>query len=109
MTTFFVPGIEDDARASESAYREMYRQTELEMGHRPSSRRIMGLWTRTGSVDRVTHVGGHDPLRGGTVIAIFDMGPHQPFVVWWQDGGGSGDGIRERVERTSSVVLEFDA
>ena len=36
-----------------------------------------------------------DPLRGGTVIAIFDMGPHQPFVVCRQQQPGSRDGFRE--------------
>jgi hypothetical protein len=109
MTTFFIPGIGDDVRALEGAYRDMRRQTELDMGHRPSSRRILSLWTRRGTVDCVTRVGSRDPLRGGTVIAIFDMGPREPFVVWWQQEPGSSDGVREVLGASAYSVLEFDA
>jgi hypothetical protein len=109
MTTFFIPGIAGDARAMESAYVEMRRRTELDMGHRPSSRRILSLWTRRGTVDCVTRVGTRDPLRGGIVIAIFDMGPRQPFVVWWQQEPGSGRGVSEVLGCSAYSVLEFDA
>lgn len=111
MTTFFVPGIarDGDARAPEDAYREMLRRVELEMGRRPSARRIEKLWTRRGSIDCMTEVGMPDPLRGGTVMAIFDMGLHQPFVVWWQPDGGPGDGIREVLGCKAYAVSEFDS
>lgn len=109
VTAFFVPGTAGDALASESTYEEMRRETELEMGHRPSSRRILSVWTRRGSVDCVTEVGRGDPLRGGTVIAIFDMGAHQPFVVWWQQAAGSGERIREILGCEAYSVLEFEA
>ena len=109
MTAFFIPGIAGDARASESAYGEMRRQTELAMGHRPSSRRIVSLWTRREAVDCITQVGRLDPLRGGTVIAIFDMGSHQPFVVWCQQELGSGDAVFEVLGCNAYSVLEFDA
>jgi hypothetical protein len=106
---FFIPGVADNARALEMAYGEMRRQTELDMGRRPSSRRILSLWTRRGTMDCVTRVGGRDPLRGGTVTAIFDMGPHEPFVVWWEEEPGSGDGIQEVLGCSAYSVLEFDA
>jgi hypothetical protein len=109
LTTFFIPGIADDARAVESAYDKMRLQTELDMGRRPSSRRILSLWTRRGTVDCVTRVGNRDPLRGGTVIAIFDMGPREPFVVWWQEEPGSGDGVQEVLGSSAYSVMEFDA
>ena len=109
MTAFFIPGIAGDARAIESAYGEMRRQTELDMGRRPTSRRIVSLWARRGAVDCVTEVGRRDPLLGGNVIAIFDMGPHQPFVVWWQREPGSGDSVREVLACNAYSVLEFDA
>lgn len=108
MTAFFVPGIAGDARAAESAYGEMRRRTELEMGRRPSARRIVGLWTRRGAVDCVTEVGRPDPLHGGTVIAIFDLGPHQPFVVWRQQAPGGGDAVCERLGCSAYEVFEFD-
>jgi hypothetical protein len=87
----------------------MRRRTELDMGYRPSSRRILSLWTRRGTVDCVTRVGRRDPLRGGVVIAIFDMGPRQPFVVWWQNELGSGCGVPEVLGCSAYSVLEFDA
>jgi hypothetical protein len=108
VTAFFIPGIDDDARALESAYVEMRRQTELDMGRRPSSRRILSLWTRRGAVDCITEVGTPDPLRGDTVIAIFDMGPNQPFVVWRQQVLGSGNEVQEVLGSHAYSVLEFD-
>jgi hypothetical protein len=108
MTAFFIPGIAGDAHATETAYGEMRRQTELDMGHRPSSRRIVSLWTRRGSIDCVTEVGTRDPLLDGTVIAIFDMGPHQPYVVWWQQEVGSGRGVPEVVGNSAYAVEEFE-
>ncbi|MGO9905931.1 MAG: hypothetical protein ACLPY3_09445 [Solirubrobacteraceae bacterium] len=82
---------------------------ELEMGHRPNARRILRLWTRRGSMDCITEVGRSDPLRGGTVVAIFDMGPNQPFVVWWQGENGVPDGVREILGCNAYAVLEFDS
>jgi hypothetical protein len=43
------------------------------------------------------------------VIAIFDMKPHQPFVVWWQQEPGNGDAVREVLRCNAYSVLEFDA
>ncbi len=106
MTAFFIPGVESDLRVREDAYEDMRKQVELDLGHRPTGRRIMRLWTRRGSVDCVTEVGRRDPLRGGTVIAIFDMGPHRPFVVWWlQDEQAR----LEILGPSAYAVSEFDA
>ena len=109
MSAFFIPGIVGDSRSVEDAYREMRRQIELELGHLPSARRILRLWTRRGNADCITEVGRPDPQRGGTVIAIFDMGPHQPFVIWWQLEPGGRDGVREVLAHNAYSVLEFDA
>ncbi len=108
MTAFFIPGVAGNARARANAYGAMRRQTELELGRRPSSRRIVSVWTRRGAVDCITEVGRLDPLRGGTVIAIFDMGPHEPFVVWWQQEPGRGDAVCEVLGWNAYAVLEFD-
>lgn len=109
MTALFIPGIAGDTAAVDHAYARLRRQTELEMGRRPTPRRIMSVWTRRGTADCVTEVGRHDPLRGGTVIAIFDMGWHQPFVVWWQQEPGSLDRVPEVLGPSAYSVLEFDA
>jgi hypothetical protein len=77
---FFIPT--HDGQAGERTYQQLRRQTELRMGRPPNQRRIMELWTRRGNLDCVTVVGAPDPIWGGTVTAIFDMGPHQPFIVY---------------------------
>jgi hypothetical protein len=82
MPPFFIPT--DDGPAGERAYQQLREQVELQMGRPPTRRRIMALWTRRGNVDCVTAVGAPDPVSGGIVTAIFDMGPHQPFVVYCQ-------------------------
>jgi hypothetical protein len=108
VTAFFIPGVSDEPRLLEGAYADMRRQVELDLGRPPSPRRILRLWSRQGRVDCVTEVGHADPLRGSTVIAIFDMGPHQPFVVWRQDVGGRTDGVREVLGCHAYAVSEFD-
>lgn len=109
MTAFFIPGVSGDDRSPEVVYGELRRETELELGRLPRAQRIFRLWSRRGRMDCVTEVGRPDPLRGGTVIAIFDMGPHQPFVVCREQQPGSGDGIREVLDCSAYSVLEFDA
>jgi hypothetical protein len=79
MPRFFTPM--GDGQAGERIYQDLRRQLEVQMGRLPTNRRIMELWSRRGNLDCVTAVGCPDPVRGGTVTAIFDMGPHQPFVV----------------------------
>jgi hypothetical protein len=108
VTAFFIPGVATDPRVAEGAYRDMSSLIELEMGHPPNPRRILRLWTRRGSMDCITEVGCSDPLRGGTVMAIFDMGPSQPFVIWWQPQSGRPDGLREILGCNAYAVLEFD-
>jgi hypothetical protein len=109
VTTFFIPGVGDDPTLVDCAYRDMSGVIELEMGRRPSARRIVRLWTRRGSMDCITEVGSSDPLRGGIVMAIFDMGPKQPFIVWWQPDSGRPDGVREILGCNAYAVLEFDS
>jgi len=71
-------------QTGEAAYQKLRRQTQERMGRAPSTRRIMELWTRRGNLDCITTVGAPDPVWGDIVTAIFDMGPHQPFVVYRQ-------------------------
>ena len=81
MASFFLPGV-SDASAAENAYRSMRDELAVSLGRPPSSRRIHELWTRRGRTDCVTEVGTPDPISGDTVVAIFDMGSHQPYVIW---------------------------
>ena len=109
MTTFFIPGIGDEPRAIERAYCDMRMQVALELGASPNVRRIAKLWARRGNVDCMTEVGTPDPLRGGTVMAIFDLGAHRPFVVWWRPDGGTPTGVREILAHNAYSVVEFDS
>jgi hypothetical protein len=81
VTAFFIPGLTDVGQAAEDAYLQMRDGVEADTGLRPCGRRILQLWSRRGGVDCLTEVGRPDPVTGGTVLAIFDVGPHQPFVV----------------------------
>jgi hypothetical protein len=54
-------------------------------------------------------INGDEPLRGGTVIAIFDMSSDQPFVVCRQQRHGSQDGVWEILDCRAYSMLEFDA
>jgi hypothetical protein len=108
VTGFFIPGVSGDLRVVEDAYAGMRRELEHEMGRPPTSRRIYSLWARRGGIDCVTEVGTSDPLRGGTVVAIFDMGRHQPFVVWRQRDSPNREEDRETLGANVYSVLEFD-
>jgi hypothetical protein len=107
VPSFFIPGLSGDLAAVEQAYARMRAQTEVAMGRRPNARRIARLWMRRGSTDCITEVGGRDPMRGGTVMAIFDLGMHNPFVVWWQPDG-MRESVRETLPCNAYSVLEFD-
>ena len=109
MTAFFIPGIADDQPTLEDAYRKLRKGIELDLGRPPRTDRIFRLWSRRGGVDCITEVGRRDPLRGGMVIAIFDMGPRRPFVIYRQDQPGGRDGVREILDSEAYSVLEFDA
>lgn len=110
MTAFFIPGLSGDLRVVEDAYGAMRRRIELDTGLTPSTRRILSVWTRRGAVDCVTEVGRRDPLLGGTVMAIFDLGRHQPFAVCWQPDPGTSDMAGcELLGPEVYSVLDFDA
>jgi hypothetical protein len=109
VTAFFLPGPLRDCRTTEEAYVEIRRVVELDTGLRPSSRRIAQLFSRRGGTDCLTEVGSPDPVHGDTVVAIFDLGPHQPFVVHLQSPAGAHDGIREVLSSHAYSVNEFDS
>lgn len=109
MTAFFIPGLEPGLGTIEDVYTEMRRCVELDTGIRPSGRRIMQIWSRRGGIDCLTEVGVPDPIHGGTVLAIFDLGPHQPFVVNRQDRTGPPNGISEVLSAHAYTVTEFES
>ncbi len=108
MTAFFIPGTIDPA-ATVQAYRAMRKEIERDLGRAPRERQILELWTRRGNLDCVTTVGRADPICGDTVIAIFDMGPRQPFVVYHEQGGEPRDVRFEVLSGNAYDVSEFDS
>ena len=109
MTAFFIPGLTESRRVVEDAYLAMRAAVELDLGRRPSQRRILQLWSRRGGLDCLTEVGRPDPVHGDIVMAIFDLGRQQPFVVQRQPATGVPDGIREVLDCRAYAVLEFDS
>ena len=105
MPRFFTPM--GDGPAGERDYQGLRRQVELQMGRPPAERRIRELWTRRGNLDCVTTVGSPDPVRGGTVTAIFDMGPHQPFIVYCRHSTDPGQQTSEVLGCNAYSVSEF--
>jgi hypothetical protein len=109
VTAFFIPGLAGQDRLVEDAYVELRTTVELEMGRRPTGRRIRQLSSRRGGVDCLTEVGRPDPIFGDTVVAIFDLGPHDPFVVYHRPGLDSAEPIGEVLGRHAYAVLEFES
>jgi hypothetical protein len=105
MTPFFIPV--EQGQAGEDVYQQLRRQTEREMGRAPSQRRILEVWTRRGKLDCRTRVGDPDPIWGDTVTAIFDMGSHQPFVVFRQHPGNPQQYSCEVLGCNAYAILDF--
>ena len=108
MTAFFIPGVTGNRQRIDDAYDKLRASIELELGGAPRADRIFKLWSRRGSIDCVTEVGRQDPVHGGTVIAIFDLGPHRPFVVYRQQRPGTREGVRQVLAHDAYFVSEFD-
>jgi hypothetical protein len=109
MTPFFVPGLVDKVKSTQDAYTRMRKQVEVGMGRPPREQRILELWTRRGNLDCVTTVGEPDPICGELVMAIFDMGPHQPFLVCHQNDAHPVEISYAVLGDSAYAVSEFDA
>jgi hypothetical protein len=107
VSTFFMPTAEGGA--GEVAYQRLRRQTEAQMGRAPVGRRIRELWTRRGSLDCVTTVGAPDPVCGDIVLAIFDMGSHQPFIVYRHDPADPTQPVCEVLGCSAYSISMFDS
>jgi hypothetical protein len=104
---FFIP--KEDGPAGERVYEDLRQQTETRMGRAPNRRRISEVWTRRGNRDCITTVGAPDPISGGIVIAIFDMGAHQPFISYRQDPADPHQPTFDVLGNNAYTVSEFAA
>jgi hypothetical protein len=109
VAAFFIPGVDAPAPALEDSYVQMRHEVEVDLGRCPSDRRILDLWARRGSVDCHTEVGRPDPIHGGRVLAIFDLGTHQPFVVYREVEDPAQIGVYDVLDCTAYSVLEFES
>jgi hypothetical protein len=109
MTAFFIPGLVETERVTEDTYLQMRRGVELDTGSRPNDRRIRQLLSRRAGSDCVTEVGMPDPVHGRTVMAIFDLGPHRPFVVDCEPHAGVDGAVREVLSCHAYSVMEFES
>jgi hypothetical protein len=105
VTAFFIP--DGPGQAGEDVYQRLRKETEAQMGRPPSRRRIMEVWTRRGNLDCITKVGAPDPICGDIVSAIFDMGPHQPFIVYCLQPGMTPEECSEIIASSAYSVSEF--
>ena len=71
--------------------------TALRTGHAPQAERIFKLWYRRDGVDCEAEVGKPDPICGHQVLAILDLGRHDPYLV----DCASTAGARLRVHATN--------
>ena len=63
MTAFYLPGITGETSVIEGASGEIRRQLELDVGRRPTPRRIVRLGMRRGAVDCQQEPGSGDGVR----------------------------------------------
>jgi hypothetical protein len=104
---FFTPL--GEGQTGEQRYQELREQVETDRGRAPTHRRIREIWTRRGSLDCVTTVGDPDPVSGGVVTAIFDMGPHQPYLVYRHESAEPGPLTCDVLGCSAYSVQEFAA
>ncbi|MFN8130085.1 MAG: hypothetical protein U0R70_00910 [Solirubrobacteraceae bacterium] len=78
--SFFVPGIA--AELQEREYGRLQDCAQRATGCKPAASRIRQLACRIGSLDCTLEVGQPDPTGSGDVVAILDLGRHQPYGVF---------------------------
>jgi len=79
-TAFFLPGF--DARRQEREYGRLQACAHRATGSKPTESRIHLLACRLGGRDCTIEVGQLDPVDGAEVVAILDLGRHQPYGIF---------------------------
>jgi|SwirhisoilCB2_FD_contig_81_5117963_length_751_multi_4_in_0_out_0_1 hypothetical protein len=79
ITTFFIPEL--NGANEEEVYAAIRSAAALRTGHAPQAERIFKLWYRRDGVDCEAEVGKPDPICGHQVLAILDLGRHDPYLV----------------------------
>jgi hypothetical protein len=104
VTSFFVAGLESDAKRAEEAYSKLRERSLIAAGCPARSRRIFKLSCRFDGQDREIEVGRPLSKGGDIVLAILDHGRFEAFCVH-TDGGG--ESMPARVNHPVYSVTEF--
>jgi hypothetical protein len=88
MPTFFIPELDAGGPSEEVTYDAIRQAARAETGHDPLDDRIFRLWWRRDGRDCEVEVGKPDPVSGQTVLAILDLGRHDPYLVTFSAPGG---------------------
>jgi hypothetical protein len=76
-------------------------------GHEPQAGRIFKLSYRRDGVDCEAQVGEPDPICGHQVLAILDLGRHDPYLVDCASVGGAR--VQVIVKKPVYAATEFTA
>jgi hypothetical protein len=105
MPAFFIPERCLDGASEEDVYTAIRRSAVARTGHEPEGCRIFKLWSRRGGIDCEAEVGKPDPVGGHTVVAILDLGRHDPYLI--ECRSASGMPAQLIVEKPVYSVTEF--
>jgi hypothetical protein len=106
VPAFFIPGCVAGI-AAEEAYAQIVAGAEAGTGHPPRALRIFSLSFRHHGVDLEVEVGGPDPVQGGMVLAILDLGRQSPYLIHCRSTEGSAEQVL--VRKPVYSVAEFAA
>ena len=107
MTAFFIPELDPDGPSEADVYAAIRLSARAHTGHDPQSERIFKLWSRRGGLDCEAEVGRPDPVCGETVLAILDLGRHEPYLI--QCGSPGDRGRQVLVRKPVYSTTEFAA
>jgi hypothetical protein len=90
---------------AEGAYRRIVAAAAADTGHAPRAVRIFRLSFRCGGADLEAEVGKPDPIQGGTVLAILDLGRESPYMIHCDSTGDFSDHML--VQKPVYAMTEF--
>lgn len=92
---------------TEGVYAGLVAAAAADTGQAPRPVRIFSLSFRHRGTDLEAEVGMPDPVRGSTVLAIFDLGRESPYMLQCRSTGGVPEQIL--VRKPVYSVTEFAA
>jgi hypothetical protein len=106
VEAFFIPGCTAGMEA-EGVYGRIVAAAAADTGHPPRPVRIFKISFRHCGADLDAEVGMPDPVQGGTVLAILDLGRESPYMLHCRSTAGSSQQVL--VKKPVYSVTEFAA